>query len=136
MLKACATHLPINIQPVKSQVLQQLHRSLRKILPSSIGTSRRRKVGRIGPPANRQEDLEVTVLLFQKIQLLDTTVDIVAGIRPGVTGVMFLNVGPRVGHIDFPGFRTHIGEGVEDVREPLDRKVLRIMVAPVNCLDS
>lgn len=121
---------------IEDMVLQQLHRSLRKVLPSSVGTSRRSKVGRVGPPANGQENLEVTVLLLQEIQLFDTAIDIVASIRPGVTGVMFLNISPRVCHIDFPRFRAHICKGVEHVREPLDRKILGIMVAPVNCLDS
>jgi hypothetical protein len=49
---------------------------------------------------------------------------------------MLLNVGPRVCHVDFPGFRTHIGKGVENMGQPLDREVLRVMVAPVNCLGS
>jgi hypothetical protein len=72
--------------------------------------------------------------LLQKIELLDTTVDVVAGIRPRVGGVMspYIRIGIR--KVDFARFRSHIGECIENVGEVVNREIPRVVAMTVDCL--
>ena len=46
------------------------------------------KVGRVGPSADGEEGLEVAVLLFEEIELLDAAVDVGADVVPAVGWVV------------------------------------------------
>lgn len=97
------------------------------------------------------------MLLLQQEQLLDATVDIVAGLIPRVTGVVLLDIRPAVGQvpantslIPFPGvkyskgranvhftsLRMNIGKCIEHMRQLLGGQILWVVVAPVDGLQG
>lgn len=45
---------------------------------------------------------------------------------------MDIFVGPEVGEVDFPGVRSHVGEGVEDVCEILNGEIFGEVFPPVD----
>lgn len=55
------------------------------------------EVGGIGPAAYGEEDVEMAVLFFEEEELFYAAVGVVAGVVPGVGGVVFFEVGVGVG---------------------------------------
>jgi hypothetical protein len=72
--------------------------------------------------------------LLEKEELLDTAINIVSFVIPGVSGIMFFNIGPRVRHVYLPGIGAHIRKGIQHMRQLVDREVTRVEVAAIDCL--
>jgi hypothetical protein len=72
-------------------------------------------------------------LLLEEEKLLDTALDIVSSVRPGVSSVVLVRVsiGIRQNHL---ASRLDIGKGVENVGQLLSRDILRLEVAAINAL--
>lgn len=70
----------------------------------------------IRPSTDRQEDLEVPVLLLQQVQLLQVAVKIVALIVPRVAVIVNVDVGPLVREDDFSVW-TVVAKCVENMGE-------------------
>ena len=67
---------PVNIQTIKPQILDQFNCRTRKSLTASDSRGRLRKVGRICPSTDGQQNLELPVLLLEEIQLLDAAINV------------------------------------------------------------
>lgn len=92
-------YLPVNVNTIKTQVLNQLNSTLSKSLSTLGGQGEVFKVGGVGGSANRQKRLEVAVLLLHEIQLLNVT-----GNGTGISGVVSrvweLQIGPHIREAD------------------------------------
>ena len=53
-----------------------------------MGRGRLGEVDRISPSADRQQDLQMPMPLFQEEQLLDAAIDVVSRVVPRITGIM------------------------------------------------
>ena len=119
---------------VETEVLEDLDCAARKLGTTLGCRCGLRKVGGVGPAANRQQDLQLAVALFQEVELLCAAVDIGASVIPGVGRVVLVGVGPGVGKIDLARLRSHVGKGVEHMSKLLGGKILGIEVASVDSL--
>ena len=88
--------LPIDINTVETPVLQEGDSGVGELLAGSIAGSNSGEVGRPGPATDGEDGLKTTVGLLELEELLDATVGVVAGVAPGVTGVVLLKIGIRV----------------------------------------
>jgi len=130
--------LPIYIDPIEAQILDQLDAAIREPL-AALGRRGRGievllLVG-IRPPANREQHLEIAVLPLQQVQLLEVAVEIVALVVPRVAVIVDLDVGPGVGEDHF-AVGTVVAEAVEHVRQLGGRDVLREVFAAVDALHA
>ena len=57
----------------------------------------------------------MTVLLLEKVELLEAAVEVAGGLIPGVAFIVNVLVGPEVGKGDLAGAGVDVGEGVENV---------------------
>ena len=119
---------------IKSKVQDQPRGSFSKPSASGLRACRLGKIGRVGPSTDRQQNLQLPILLFEQEQLLDASVDISADIVPGVRWVMLLDVGPGVCQIHFSGLGSDIGERIKDMGQFICREILGVVVAPVDRL--
>lgn len=127
------THLPVDIDPIESQVLEKLHSRSRKLLPTSRGASRACKLLPVRPPSNRQQGFHVPVLLLQQIHLLDAPVNVVPLVIPRIVREMLVRVSVGICQ-DNLSRRLDIGEGIKDVGEMLRDQVLGVVSAFVDGL--
>lgn len=145
--------LPVDVEPVEAEVLEQLHGRLGEALAAGGRRGGRGEVGAVGPAADGEQDLEVAVALLEEVELLDAAVDVGADVVPGVARVVLLDVGPAVRHVSgrdvsffsvhggglvviihFTGVRSHVGKGIEHVGQFLGREILRVVLTTVDCL--
>ena len=49
---------------------------------------------------------------------------------------MFLCISIGIREVDFARFRSHIGKGVENVGEVVNREILRVVATTVDCLGN
>ena len=84
---------------IESKISDQFNCSLSKLSAASISASGLSEIGRVGPTANGEQDLQLPILLLEQKQLLNTAIDIGTDVIPGVCGVVLLNVRPGVGQI-------------------------------------
>jgi hypothetical protein len=87
--------LVINVQPIQSIVFQQLDRGFDKPGPEGWGHNYV-KHRRIRPASDREKNLKMAVLFLKQIELLEVSIEVVADIVPGVTGVVNVFVGPWI----------------------------------------
>lgn len=89
--------LPIDIQSIEADGFEDFHGAGGKSLAplrSRCGCS---KIGGVGPTADAEKDFKMTMLLLQKVKLLETAVDVSPNIVPGVFLIVLVCVRPRVG---------------------------------------
>jgi hypothetical protein len=128
------TYLIININTIKAKILQQLRSRVCKLLTSSLGVKGSSKVRGIGPASNRQKNLKLRVSLLEQEKLLDTAIDIVSGIIPGISRIMLVSIRPGVRQVDLACTRANVGKCIKNMGQPLSGKVLGLEVATVNGL--
>lgn len=128
------TNLPVDIQPIKPEVLHQIDSRRRKLLSTRISAQRASKVARVSPASNREEDLEIPVLLLQQEELLDASIHVVADIVPRVAGEVLLDVRPGIGQVHLARVCFDVGKRVQHMRQPLDGKLVGDVVAAVDSL--
>ena len=69
----------------------------------------------VRPAADRQQHLQVTMLLLQLVYGLEVAVQVLALVVPGIGRVVDLLVRPCVREEDLSCVGLQIGEGIEDV---------------------
>lgn len=91
--------LPVDVKTIETEVLEELDRALCEALPAGRGGGWRGKVGTVRPAADGEKNFEVTVALLEEIKLLDAAIYVGTDIIPRVARVVFLHIGPAVGHV-------------------------------------
>ena len=127
------THLPININPIKTQILDKINSRSSKCRTARLRAQRTSEIGRISPSTNRQQNLQIPITLLQQEQLLDAAVDIVPLVIPRVGGIVLVGIGPGIREIDLAG-RAHVGECVQDVSQALCGEILWVVVPSIDGL--
>lgn len=74
--------LPIDVDTVESPISNKLDSRLGESLACGIGSSSRGEVGGPGPTTDGKHNLQVAVSLLQLEKLVDTSIDVVAGVAP------------------------------------------------------
>jgi len=87
---------PVNVETIKAPVLDELDGRRCEALASSLGGGDGGELGRVGPPTDGEENLQVAVLLFEEVQLLDAAVNVVPNVIPRVRGVVLLDIRPGI----------------------------------------
>jgi hypothetical protein len=128
----CLGILPINVKAIEGEVLEQGDSALGKLLPAFRSRGWHWEVGTVSPTANRQEDFQVAVTLLVDVQLFQTSVEVVAGVVPGVSRPVFVGVCPAVGQVDLAALGTDVGESVQNMGEFVGWDVLRLVVTTVD----
>jgi hypothetical protein len=72
--------------------------------------------------------------LLEKEELFDTAINIVSLVIPGVSRIMFFNIGPRVRHVYLASIGVHVGKGIQHVGQLVDREIFRIEVTAIDSL--
>jgi len=72
------------------------------------------------------------MFLFHEIDLLQTTIKIIARIFPRVSWIMDVGVGPFVAHDDRARVCLDIGKGIQYVRKFLSWDILGRVFTPIN----
>lgn len=121
---------------IKTKVQHQPRGSFSEPSASGFRACRLGKIGRVGPSTDRQQNFQLSILLFEQEQLLDASVDISADVIPGVRGIVLLDVGPGVRQVHFSGLRSDIGECIEDMGQFICREILGVVIAPIDRLFS
>jgi hypothetical protein len=88
--ESATSYLPVDVQAVQPQVLEQLHSRLRELLPSIIRARWLCEVRGVRPASNRQQDLQVPIPFLQKIELLAAPAKVL--INQCQSGVWLLSV--------------------------------------------
>lgn len=88
--------LPVDVQPVETEVFEQLDSARGEALAACFGRCGLREVGGVGPAADGEEDFEAAVALLEQVELLYAAVDVGAHVVPGVGRVVLFDVGPGV----------------------------------------
>jgi hypothetical protein len=122
------TYLPVDVNTIKAQVLDQFYGTLGKSLTSLGSQGKVVKVGRVGGSANREKSLEVAILLFHEIQLLNVTSNSTS-ITAVISWVWELQIGPDVGEANGTCACIDIGKAVDEVRKRRSGDILRKEVA-------
>lgn len=89
--------LVIDIKAVQTVVLQQSDSRLHKIKACLGVDNDRVERGRVSPTSDREEDLEMSILLLEFIDGFEVAIKVVPDIIPGVAGVVYIFVRPNVG---------------------------------------
>jgi hypothetical protein len=66
------------------------------------------------------------------VQLFQTSVEVVAGVVPGVGRPVFVGVCPAVGQVDLAALGTDIGESVQNMGEFVGGDILRLVVTTID----
>ena len=114
--------LPVDIQPIQSQIGNQLQRRLSEAVPRSIGGQRSLEVVAERPSTHREGSLEIAVLLLELVELVEVAVEL-CSIRGHVARVLVLQVCPDVGEENFSSDRADIREGVGDLGQLFSREI-------------
>lgn len=81
----------IDINTVKAIVLDELNSAVNEGGPlASVGNKVKVTRLRVCPTTDGESDLEIAVLQFKEVKLLQATVEVVPCVIPGVTGEVFL----------------------------------------------
>lgn len=128
----CLGILPVNVQTIEGKILEQGDSALGELLPAFRGRGWHREVGTVSPTANRQEDFQVAVTLLVDVQLFQTSVEVVAGVVPGVSRPVFVGVCPAVGQVDLAALGTDVGESVRNMGKFVGGDILRLVVTTVD----
>ena len=128
----CLGVLPIDVKTIEGKILEQGDSALSKLLPAFWGGSWHWEVGTVSPTANRQEDLQVAVALLVDVQLLQTAVEVVASVVPGVSRPVLVGVCPAVGQVDLAALGTNVGESVQNMGEFVGGDILRLVVTTID----
>lgn len=115
-------------------ILEQLHRSLCKVLATCFRGHRRGEIRTERPSANREQDLEVSVLPFQEVDLFQTSVHVVGSILSDITRENLFDIGKGVAQIGGACGIVDIGESVKNIVELFNWDFRRWMVPCVYCL--
>jgi hypothetical protein len=67
------------------------------------------------PSTDGKKHLEMTMLLLEKVDRLEISIEVLAFIVPRVTGVVDILVGPQIGEEDFAGIGFDVCKGIEDM---------------------
>lgn len=128
----CLGVLPIDVKTIEGKVFEQCDSTLSKLLPAVWGGSWHWEVGTVRPTANRQEDFQVAVTLLVDVQLLQTAVEVVASVVPGVSRPVLVGVCPAVGQVDLAALGTDVGESVQNMGEFVGGDILRLVVTTID----
>lgn len=107
--------LVVNVKAVETVVFQQSNSRLYKVVACvGVGDDRVER-GRVGPTADREEHLEMSVLLLEFIDGFEIAIKVVPDIIPGVTGVVDIFVRPNIRQDHLAVFGSHVGERIKDM---------------------
>ena len=126
--------LPVDIDTIQAEVFQQLDTASGKGATARLCGCWGGEIAGVSPAANGKEQLQISISLLQQVELLDAAVDVVAGVIPRISLVVLFYVAPTVCQVDFACLGTDVGEGVENVRELLDWKILGIVFPSIDGL--
>ena len=131
--------LPVNVETVNSQVLNQRKSAVTELLATCFSSKRGLEVGPVAPTTDRKDDLQVAVLLLELKQLVEVAKQLGA-VGSNVSGVAELDIGPLVSEEDFTSLVVHVGEAVVDLGKfvggEVGDKVLASVDGPVNVEDT
>ena len=91
--------LPVDVDTVESQISDKANTCAREPVATCLSGCWGWKVVGVRPSSDRHEELQVTVLALEKVDLLEAAIHVVADIVPGVRLIMLVCVGPGIGQI-------------------------------------
>lgn len=124
----------LSMHTIKTKILHQLNGSRSKVSPARRSGCRLGKVRRVRPTTDRQQNLQLAVLLLQQEELLHAAIHISTDVVPGVGIIVLVSVGPSVTQINLSGIWVNIGKGIQHVSELRCRQILGIEVATIDSL--